>query len=42
LDQEAGTGTYFAGTTPVREDYNKIAKPVEFFGGRMVIDWQDE
>jgi hypothetical protein len=36
-----------AGTTHERNDYktvdlSKIARSVEFFGGRLVIDWQDE
>jgi hypothetical protein len=26
---------------PEREDYNRIARIVEFFGGRLTIDWQD-
>lgn len=27
---------------PRADNFNKIAKAVEFFGGRLVIDWQDE
>ena len=37
-----GAGAYFLGRRPRPTDYNKIAKAVEFFGGRLVIDWQDE
>jgi hypothetical protein len=36
-----GLGSLFRRRTNLRQDFNKIAKAVEFFGGRLVIDWQD-
>jgi hypothetical protein len=38
---QAGTNVNFLRKKPVREDYNKVARVVDFFG-RLVIDWQDE
>jgi ssDNA-binding Zn-finger/Zn-ribbon topoisomerase 1 len=39
---EIGCGTYFCGA-PLRPIHiDKIAKAVAFFGGSLVIDWQDE
>jgi hypothetical protein len=35
-------GHYFRSTSSKSADLNKIAKAVEFFGGKLVIDWQDE
>ncbi|MGY4160228.1 MULTISPECIES: hypothetical protein [unclassified Bradyrhizobium] len=44
LSRQLGCGEYFVG--PRRkskgDDFNKIALAVDFFGGRLVIDWQDE
>jgi hypothetical protein len=42
LGTEIGHSTYFLKTQTKVADLNKIAKAVEFFGGRLVIDWQDE
>jgi hypothetical protein len=42
LGVEIGHPSYFQGRTSSTADLNKIAKAVEFFGGRLVIDWQDE
>ena len=41
LGMEINCGSYFCSQRN-RDDYNKIARAVEFFGGRLVIDWQDE
>jgi hypothetical protein len=41
LGTQTNCGCYFS-SPPKRENYNKIARAVEFFGGRLVIDWQDE
>jgi hypothetical protein len=43
LAAEIGCGYYFL--KPRKSgicDFNKVAKAVEFFGGHLVIDWQDE
>lgn len=41
--QEIGCGEGFLKRRPnARHDFNKIAKAVDFFGGRLVINWQDE
>lgn len=40
--REIGCGAYFSGPKARRIHIAKIAKAVEFFGGRLVIDWQDE
>jgi hypothetical protein len=40
LGAQTKNGSYFL-RPPVFENYNKIARAVEFFGGRLVIDWQD-
>jgi hypothetical protein len=42
LGKELGCGTYFMGTADREADLRKIALAVEFFGGKLVIDWQDE
>lgn len=42
LGAEIGCGAYFSQRHAKGCDYNKIAKAVEFFGGKLVIDWQDE
>jgi hypothetical protein len=43
LGTETGCGTYyFSSSVTKTADLNKIARAVEFFGGRIVIDWQDE
>jgi hypothetical protein len=39
---EIGCGIYFCGATSRPIHIDKIAKAVAFFGGRLVIDWQDE
>ena len=39
---QTNCGHYFRDPSRLGEDYNKIARAVEFFGGRLVIDWQDE
>jgi len=41
LGAQTNNGRYFF-QPPIHEDYNKIARAVEFFGGRLLIDWQDE
>lgn len=41
LGMETNCG-YFFSSLSRRDDYNKIARAVAFFGGRLVIDWQDE
>jgi hypothetical protein len=42
LGAEISCGAYFSQRHSKGCDFNKIAKAVEFFGGRLVIDWQDE
>jgi len=42
LGKETDCGSYYCSRFAKREDYEKIARAVEFFGGRLVIDWQDE
>jgi hypothetical protein len=43
LEAEIGAGTYFSHPRGCKhEDYNRIARAVEFFGGRLAINWQDE
>jgi hypothetical protein len=43
LAAEIGCGIGFLKCRPnAKHDFNKIAKAVDFFGGRLVIDWQDE
>jgi len=42
LGAEIGCGSYFANTGIKAVDLSKIVRAVEFFGGRLVIDWQDE
>jgi hypothetical protein len=42
LGKELGCGTYFMGTADRSVDLRKVALAVEFFGGKFVIDWQDE
>jgi hypothetical protein len=42
LSMQTGLGYYFNPRSRARIDFNKIAKGVEFFGGRLVIDWLDE
>jgi hypothetical protein len=42
LGMEISCGSYFLFSSRKRENYNAIAKAVEFFGGRLIIDWQDE
>lgn len=42
LGVEIGHPSYFKNIEHKGVDLNKIAKAVEFFGGRLVIDWQDE
>lgn len=39
---EIGCGIYFCGAPQRRIHLDKIAKAVDYFGGRLVIDWQDE
>jgi hypothetical protein len=41
LGAQTNIGAYLQYKRPKREDYNKIARVVEFFGGRLTIDWQD-
>jgi hypothetical protein len=42
LAAEIGCGESFLRCrTKARHDFNKIAKVAEFFGGRLVVDWQD-
>jgi hypothetical protein len=41
LGTETRCGTYFLQTSKVA-DLNKIGTAVEFFGGKLVIDWQDQ
>jgi hypothetical protein len=41
LGAEIGCGSYFLGYNKV-DDLPKIGRAVEFFGGRLLIDWQDE
>ncbi|MCA6105351.1 hypothetical protein [Bradyrhizobium australafricanum] len=43
LGAETQCGTYFLQNRATKlPDLNKIGRAVEFFGGRLVIDWQDE
>jgi hypothetical protein len=42
LGAETGCGTYFTTAVCKIADLNKIGRAVEFFGGKLVIDWQDE
>jgi hypothetical protein len=42
LGAETRWGTFFARNMHKVADLNKIGRAVEFFGGRLVIDWQDE
>jgi hypothetical protein len=44
LVREVGCGRFIFDRRPNRRriDYNQIARVVEFFGARLVIDWQDE
>jgi hypothetical protein len=42
LGRQIGCGAYFLNSRCKRADLNKIARAVEFFGGKLVIDWQDE
>jgi hypothetical protein len=42
LGAQTGCGSYFKDGGGKRVDLNKIARAVEFFGGKLVIDWQDE
>jgi hypothetical protein len=43
LAAEIGCGySFLKPRKPHTCDFNKVAKAVEFFGGRLVIDWQDE
>jgi hypothetical protein len=41
LGAQTGCGVYFIDGGGKTVDLNKIARAVEFFGGRLVIDWQD-
>jgi hypothetical protein len=40
LGAQTKNGSYFF-RPPAFENYNRIARAVEFFGGRLVIDWED-
>lgn len=42
LGHQIGCGSYFKSDRGKTVDLNKIALAVEFFGGKLVIDWQDE
>jgi hypothetical protein len=43
LGRQTGCGTYFLNSRRSKKvDFNKIARVVEFFGGKLMIDWQDE
>jgi hypothetical protein len=42
LGAQTGCGAYFKDGGGKRVDLNKIDRAVEFFGGKMAIDWQDE
>lgn len=43
IGSDIGCPTYFLTNRAARKvDMNRIARAVEFFGGRLVIDWQDE
>jgi hypothetical protein len=42
LGKELGCGAYFVGADDRAADLRKISLAVEFFGGKLVIDWQDE
>jgi hypothetical protein len=42
LGAETSCGSYFLNSKVKTADLNKIARAVTFFGGRLVIDWQDE
>lgn len=44
LAAQSGCGLHMLrpGRKPGVDNFNKIAKAVEFFGGRLVIDWQDQ
>jgi len=42
LGAQTGCGGYSQDRQSKKVDLNKIARAVEFFGGRLVIDWQDE
>jgi hypothetical protein len=42
LAAEIGCGySFLKPRKPHTCDFNKVAKAVEFFGGRLVIDWHD-
>jgi hypothetical protein len=42
LGAQTNCGAYFLNSKVKTVDFNKIARAVEFFGGKLVIDWQDE
>jgi hypothetical protein len=42
LGKEIGAMHYFRSRASRSDDFNVIAGAVEFFGGRLVIGWQDE
>jgi hypothetical protein len=43
MGTQTGCGSHYFITHKVKTiDYNKIARAVHWFGGRLVIDWQDE
>lgn len=42
LCMQLNLGELFRRRPNIRPDFNKIAKAIEFFGGRLVIDWCDE
>jgi hypothetical protein len=42
LGLQTGCGAYFFNRRSKTVDLNKIDRAVAFFGGRLVIDWQDE
>jgi len=42
LGAQTGCGGYFQDRQSKTVDLNKIARAVAFFGGKLVIDWQDE
>jgi hypothetical protein len=39
---ESGSGSLIRNLKTKNVDYNKVAAAVAFFGGKLVIDWQDE
>jgi hypothetical protein len=41
LDSELKTGKYFQDNHSKTLNWKKLARAVEFFGGRMTIDWND-